>query len=329
MTGTADVVKTTVSRITHADPHDPQSGLDHLPQTCIHWTRMTAFDQLGTEARDTASADLDLRSTRELVELMNAEDATVPAAVGAAAGQIATLVDAIVARLGEGGRLVYAGAGTSGRLAALDAAECGPTFAAGALVLAVAAEQEADEDDAAAGGAAIEALSVSPADAVVGISASGRSPYVRGALEAARSAGALTGCVVCVHGSELAAIAHHEVAIPVGAEVLAGSTRLKAGTAQKLVLNMVSTISMIRLGRTYGNLMVGLDPANEKLQARARSIVAQATGAANGEVEQALEAAGGDARVAIVSLLTGLDAAAARARLDAAGGVVRRAVEQP
>jgi N-acetylmuramic acid 6-phosphate etherase len=290
---------------------------------------VTAFDQLGTEARDAAGADLDLRSTRELVELMNAADATVPAAISSASRQIAALIDAVVARLGAGGRLVYAGAGSSGRLAELDAAECGPTFSAGDLVLAVATEREADEDDAEAGAAAIDALGVSSVDAVVGISASGRSPYVRGALEAARAAGAVTGCVVCVHGSELAAIAQHEVAIPVGAEVLAGSTRLKAGTAQKLVLNMVSTISMVRLGRTYGNLMVGLDPANEKLRARARAIVAQATGAANGEVEQALETAGGDARVAIVSLLTGLDAAAARARLDEAGGVVRRALEQP
>jgi N-acetylmuramic acid 6-phosphate etherase len=287
---------------------------------------MTAFDQLGTEARDQAGIDLDLRSTRALVKLMNAEDATVPAAVSAASTEITALIDAIVARLGRGGRLVYAGAGSSGRLAALDAAECGPTFSAGGLVLAVAAERQADEDDAAAGASAIVALDASPADAVVGISASGRSPYVRGALEAARAAGALTGCVVGVHGSELAAIAQHEVAVPVGAEVLAGSTRLKAGTAQKLVLNMISTISMIRLGRTYGNLMVGLDPANEKLRARARSIVAQATGAANGEVEHALEAAGGDARVAIVSLVTGLDAAAARARLDESGGVVRRAL---
>jgi N-acetylmuramic acid 6-phosphate etherase len=289
---------------------------------------MTAFDKLGTEARDAAGADLDLRSTRELVELMNAQDTTVPAAVAGASAGIAGLIDAVVARLGGGGRLVYAGAGTSGRLAALDAAECGPTFAAGDTVLAVAAEQEADEDDAAAGRWAVEALGLSAADAVVGISASGRSPYVRGALEAARAVGALTGCVVCVEGSDLAAVADHEVNVPVGAEVIAGSTRLKAGTAQKLVLNMISTISMIRLGKTYGNLMVGLDPANEKQRARARSIVAQATGASNGEVEQALGAAEGDPKVAIVSLLTGLDAAAARARLAEAGGVVRRALEK-
>ena len=288
---------------------------------------MTGFDQLGTEARDAAGADLDLRTTRELVQLMNAEDATVSGAVATASAQIAATIDAVVSCLTAGGRLIYVGAGTSGGLAALDAAECGPTFGAGDIVVAISTEQEADEDDADAGAGAIRSLEVSAADAVVGISASGRSPFVRGALEAARAAGAVTGCVVCVHGSELAVLTAHEIAIPVGAEVLAGSTRLKAGTAQKLVLNMISTISMIRLGRTYGNLMVGLDPANEKLQARARSIVAQATGAANGEVEHALAAAGGDARVAIVSLLTGLDAAAARTRLDEAGGIVRRAVE--
>ncbi len=287
---------------------------------------MTAFDQLGTEARDTAGADLDLRSTRELVELMNAEDATVATAVAGAAAEIAALIDAVVARLRGGGRLVYAGAGTSGRLAALDAAECGPTFSAGDLVLAVAAEQEADEDDAAAGGRAVGALGVSAVDAVVGISASGRSPYVRGALARGRDVGALIGCVVCVESSELAAIADHEVCVPVGAEVLAGSTRLKAGTAQKLVLNSISTISMIRLGKTYGDLMVDVRAANEKLRARVRSIVAQATGASNGEVEHALADAGGDTKVAIVSLLTGLDAAAARTRLAEAGGVVRRAL---
>jgi N-acetylmuramic acid 6-phosphate etherase len=288
---------------------------------------MTAFDQLGTEARDSAGADLDLRSTPELVELMNTEDATVPAAVAGASAQIALLIDGVVSRLAANGRLVYVGAGTSGGLAALDAAECGPTFGADDIVFAVSTLQESEEDDGQAGARAIGELLVTAADAVVGISASGRSPFVRGALEASKAAGALTGCVVCVHGSELAALVAHEVAVPVGAEVLAGSTRLKAGTAQKLVLNMISTISMIRLGRTYGNLMVGLDPANEKLQARARSIVAQATGAANGEVEQALSAAEGDARVAIVSLLTGLDAGSARARLDDASGIVRRAVE--
>ena len=297
---------------------------------------MTAFDQLGTEARDAAGADLDLRSTLELVELMNAEDATVPAAVAGAAPAVAALIDDVAQRLAGGGRLIYAGAGTSGQLAAVDAAECESTFSAapGQVVALVAgaaarsaAERDAAEDDAEGGTREVQGLGVTAADAVVGVSASGRSSYVRGALEAARSAGALTACLVCVEGSELAALADHEICVPVGPEVLAGSTRLKAGTAQKLVLNMISTISMIRLGKTYGNLMVDVRATNEKLRARVRSIVRQSTGAPPDDVEAALATAGGDAKVAIVSLITGLDAGEARARLAETGGVVRRAVE--
>ena len=189
-------------------------------------------------------------------------------------------------------------------------------------------EQEAAEDDAAAGRADVERLAPGPADAVVGISASGRSPYVLAALAAARDRGALTGCVVCVEGSELAAVADREVCVPVGAEILAGSTRLKAGTAQKLVLNMISTISMIRLGKTFGNLMVDLVPSNEKLRARARSIVREAAGVSTEEADEALARAGGDAKVAVVSLLTGREPDEARRRLADAGGVVRRAVER-
>jgi N-acetylmuramic acid 6-phosphate etherase len=298
---------------------------------------MTAFHELGTEARDAGGADLDLRSTVDLVELMSAEDATVPDAVASASAAIAELVDAVAAKLTSGGRLVYVGAGTSGRLAAVDAVECETTFSAPAdqviaLVAgtgsATAAEQEAAEDDAGAGTRAIEELGVTPADAVVGISASGRSPYVSAAVEAAHARGAVTGCVVCVERSELAASCDYEVCVPVGPEVLAGSTRLKAGTAQKLVLNMISTISMVRLGKTYGNLMVDLDATNEKLRARVRGIVAHATGESPERVEEALAAADGDAKVAIVSLLAGLDAEAARVRLDEAGGIVRRALEQ-
>jgi N-acetylmuramic acid 6-phosphate etherase len=296
---------------------------------------MNAFDRLQTEARDAAGADLDLRSTLELVEFMNSADATVPAAVGAAAPALAALIDDVAQRLAGGGRLVYVGAGTSGRLAALDAGECETTFAAapGQVVALVAgadarsaAERDAAEDDTEAGARELEALGVTRDDAVVGVSASGHSPYVRGALEAARSRGALTASVVCVEGSDLAPLADHEVCVPVGAEVLAGSTRLKAGTAQKLVLNTVSTVSMIRLGKTYGNLMVDVHATNQKLRARVRSIVGYATGAPADEVEEALASAGGDAKVAIVSLLTGLEAEEARARLVEANGVVRRAV---
>ncbi len=298
---------------------------------------MTAFDQLDTEARDAAGADLDLHSTAELVKRMNAGDAIVPAAVAGATRAIAELIDAVADRLARGGRLIYVGAGTSGRLAALDAVECETTFStppgqvtalvAGGTGLSAAA-QEAAEDDTAAGASELEALGVSSADAVVGVSASGRSPYVRGALEAARTREALTGCIVCVERSELAELAELVVSVPVGAEFLAGSTRLKAGTAQKLILNMLSTISMIRLGKTYGNLMVDLDATNDKLRARVRSIVGHATGEPPERIDEALAAAGGDAKVAIVSLVTGLDADAATARLAAAGGVVRRAVEE-
>ncbi len=297
---------------------------------------MTAFEQLGTEARDAGGADLDLRSTAELVELMNAEDATVAAAVGAASRAVAALVDDVAARLALGGRLLYVGAGTSGRLAALDAAECEATFSVepGRVTALVAGdgasstlEQEAAEDDAAAGRADVERLAPGPADAVVGISASGRSPYVLAAVAAARDRGALTGCVVCVESSELAAVAEREVCVPVGPEILSGSTRLKAGTAQKLVLNMISTISMIRLGKTFGNLMVDLVPSNEKLRARARSIVREAAGVSTEEADEALARAGGDVKVAVVSLLTGREPDEARRRLADAGGVVRRAVE--
>jgi N-acetylmuramic acid 6-phosphate etherase len=293
------------------------------------------LDRLITEARDPGGSDLDLRPTEELVLLMSDREAAVPAAVAAAAPAIAAAIDDVVGRLRQGGRLVYVGAGTSGRLAALDAAECETTFSttpgqvvallAGG-VLTTAAEQEAAEDDADAGGTAVRALEVGRADAVVGVSASGRTPYVLGALAAARAAGALTVALVSVDGSELGAGADHELAVVVGPEILAGSTRLKAGTAQKLVLNMLSTISMIRLGKTFGNLMVDVDASNEKLRSRVLRVVREATGAEPEEVERALAETGGDAKAAIVSLLAGVDAETAGERLRAAGGDVRAAL---
>jgi N-acetylmuramic acid 6-phosphate etherase len=291
-------------------------------------------EALVTEEATAAGSKLDLLSTRDLVMLMNKEDATVPAVVAGVADDIATVVDGIADRLACGGRLVYAGAGTSGRLAALDAAECESTFstAPGQVVALVAGsglssyEQDEAEDDAEAGARDVAAMGVGPADALVAVSASGRTPYVVGAAEAAAQAGALTAAVVSVRDSELAACVDHEIAVVVGPEVLAGSTRLKAGTAQKLVLNTISTVAMIRLGRTYGNLMVDVRAGNEKLRARARSVVSLATGASEEEVETALQAADGDAKVAIVSLLAGLDAGAARARLLDADGSVREAL---
>jgi N-acetylmuramic acid 6-phosphate etherase len=290
-----------------------------------------------TEVAAEGHEDLDLRSTQELVELINEEDATVPAAVRHAGSSLAAAIDAIVERLERGGRLVYVGAGSSGRLALVDAAECGPTFgvAPGQVIAviaggtdAVAVAQEAAEDDHDAGSADLTAVDIGPDDAVVALSASGGTPYVLGAVSAARAAGALTVGVVSTRDSDLGRLVDHEVAAVVGPEVIAGSTRMKAGTAQKLILNTISTVSMVRLGKTFGNLMVDLVASNAKLRARARRTVALATNASEGQVETALEAAGGDAKVAIVSLLAGLDAAGARSRLQEAGGVVRRSLDE-
>ena len=262
------------------------------------------------------------------MRLFNREDRAVPDAVAAAADPIANAIDAIVDRLRSGGRLIYVGAGTSGRLAALDAAECGPTFGMdSSQVVAVVASDDAAEDNAAAGEEDLQHLDVTERDAVVGISASGSTPYTVAALAHARAANALIVSVACLPSSELAASADHEIVLAVGPELVAGSTRLKAGTAQKLVLNAISTISMVRLGKTYGNLMVDVHAANDKLRARARRAVAVATGAGPDAVDRAIAAAQGDAKVALVSLASGIDADAARARLEAAGGNVREALD--
>jgi N-acetylmuramic acid 6-phosphate etherase len=281
-------------------------------------------------------ADLDLRPTQELVRLMASEEAVVAAAVRRAAPAIAAAIDAIVARLTERpeGRIVYVGAGTAGRMGVLDAAECGPTFNAADKFVALMAggpsavtePKEGAEDDPAAGAAELLALGVGPADAVVGISASGRTPYALGALNAAREAGALTVGLSCHPGSRLSAAADHAIEVVVGPEVIAGSTRLKAGAAQKLVLNTISTVVMVRLGRTLGNLMVDVRAGSEKLVDRARRIVVTAAGCTPPEAAAALEAANGEVKTAIVSLLTGTDAPTARRRLEASGGIVRRAL---
>jgi N-acetylmuramic acid 6-phosphate etherase len=276
----------------------------------------------------TGSPVVESRSTRELVILLNVEDATVSAAVARAGDELADAIDAIAGRIAGGGRLVYVGAGTSGRLAALDAAEVGPTFGSppGEVVAIVAGDGEEAEDDVERGDTDVRALAVGPNDAVVAISASGSTPYTLAALEAARAAGALCIAVVCAADSALAAVAEHEVRVVVGPEVVSGSTRLKAGTAQKLILNAISTATMIRLGRTYAGLMVGVVPENAKLRERARRNVVLASGRSEEDVDAALAAAQGDARVALVALLAGVDPATARERLDGAGGSVRVAL---
>jgi N-acetylmuramic acid 6-phosphate etherase len=276
----------------------------------------------------TGSPALEARSARSLVNVLNVEDATVSAAVAGAGDELAAAVEDIATRISGGGRLVYVGAGTSGRLAALDAVEIGPTFGSppGEVVAVVAGEGEDAEDDSARGDTDMRALAIGPSDAVVAVSASGTTPYTLAALEAARAAGALCVAVVCNAGTPLAAVADHEIAVIVGPEVVSGSTRLKAGTAQKLVLNAISTATMIRLGRTYAGLMVGLAPENAKLRERARRNVVIASGRSEDDVDQALAAAEGDARVAIVTLLADVDPATARERLDGAGGSVQVAL---
>src|SRR5256714_4862069 len=290
-------------------------------------TALTARPQTATtETARPDLADLDLRSTRDLVRLLNDEDATVPAAVAEAGDALAAAIDGVVERMRRGGRLIYAGAGTSGALAALDAAECGSTFGSPpGEVHAVVAQEDADEDDRAAATNALRGLPLRPEDCVVAVSASGSTPFVLAALEVARDAGALGVAVASVRDSQAAALAEHEIVVVVGPEVIAGPTRLKAGTAQKLVLNTISTVTMIRLGRTYGRPMVRVTTTNPKLRERARRNVVLASGASEERVDQALEAAAGDARVALVSLLAGVDADAARSRLQASDDAVRKA----
>jgi N-acetylmuramic acid 6-phosphate etherase len=275
----------------------------------------------------TSAPTLESRSTRSLVGLMNAADDIVADAVAAAGDALATTVDAIVERLRRGGRLVYVGAGTSGRIAELDALECSPTFGcAPGEVIAIAVDEFEAEDDVDLGRTLVAEAGVGPDDAVVAVSASGSTPFTLAAFEEARGRGALGVAVVCARESALEAAADHTVVAEVGPEIVSGSTRLKAGTAQKMIVNAISTVSMIRLGRTYAGLMVGVVQHNAKLRERARRNVVLASGAPEETVDAALAAAGGDARVALVVLLAGVDPDDARRRLEGAGGSVTHAL---
>ena len=290
--------------------------------------------RLLTEQHQPELADLDRRDTVALVRLMADDQAAALDALVRAAPQIAAAIDAVVSRLEGGGRLIYVGAGTAGRMGVLDAAECPPTFNTDRVIGVLAGgfdallkSSEAVEDDTAAGAADMDRLAVSASDAVVGVSASGRTPYTIGAVQQSRRLGAVTIGVASNPDAELSRHVDHPLELVAGPEVIAGSTRLKAGTAQKVVLNMFSTIAMVRLGKTYGNLMVDVRATNNKLRQRARRIVSQATGADAETAEQAIAAAGGDVKVAIVMLLTGVDAGDAAARVAAHHGRVRGAVE--
>jgi N-acetylmuramic acid 6-phosphate etherase len=313
-----------------------EAGIDDLwtwgYEACAHMSHLATADAaLVWESVTTAltgAVELETMPTRRLVGVANEADATVAGAVAAAGDELAQAIEAVVDRMAGGGRLVYAGAGTSGRLAALDAAECGPTFASppGEVVALVAGDEHDREDDAELGRAVVRDAGVGAGDAFVAVSASGATPFTNAALAAAKEAGALTVAVVCARGSTLAGAADHAVVADVGPELVSGSTRLKAGTAQKLILNAISTVAMIRLGRTYAGLMVGVAPENDKLRERARRNVVIASGAPEHAVDAALDAAAGDARVALVTLLAGVDAATARQRLEHARGSVREAI---
>ncbi|WP_120522601.1 N-acetylmuramic acid 6-phosphate etherase [Arthrobacter celericrescens] len=291
---------------------------------------------LQTEQAAPGLDSIDTMGTAELVAAMNEINRGVPAAVEEAAPAIAQTVDAVTERLARGGRLLYVGAGTAGRMGVLDASECPPTFGTRPeLVVGIIAggphaiqkPVEYAEDNATAGARDLHDINVTEKDAVIGISASGRTPYVIGALEEARSRGAFTAAIACNHGSAIGRLADVAIDVVVGPEFVAGSTRLKAGTAQKLVLNMISTLTMVKLGKTYGNLMVDLKATNEKLLARSQRTIQHATGADADTAIRALDSVGGSVKAAILVLLTGIDPAQAKGALDEAGGFLRKAIE--
>jgi len=299
-----------------------------------------SFDEelaaLRTEQVDEKFAMLDVMSVSELLQVMNESDAEVPKAIADVIPIIKTAIDGIVDRMLQGGRLVYLGAGTSGRLGVLDAAELGPTFSVaptevlafiaggeGALRHAV----ESAEDNSEAGVIELQEIELTSQDCVVGIAASGRTPYVIGALKYANEVGSLTIGLTSNPSSDISKIAQIAIDVDTGPELLAGSTRLKSGTAQKLVLNMISTITMIRLGKTFGNLMVDLQITNEKLQKRAVRIIQNATAATPAEAETALKESGNRVKIAILMLLLHINADESAERLKNASNHIRAALE--
>jgi N-acetylmuramic acid 6-phosphate etherase len=290
---------------------------------------------LSTESVDPRFAEIDRMSVAELATTMNAADASVPGAVAAELPSIVPAIEAASERMQRGGRLVYVGAGTSGRIGVLDASECPPTFGTPPELVfgiiaggpdAIVNPIEGAEDDAEAGAAAIDSAGIGPNDTVIGIASSGRTPYVVAAVARARELGALTVGLSCNRGTPLSDAAEMPIEVGVGPEVLTGSTRLKAGTAQKLVLNMFSTIVMVQQGKTYGSLMVDLKPTNRKLRERAIGMVSTIAGVTREVAQGVLEQANFDVKTAAVMLRFGLDREAATARLVAADGRLRAAL---
>jgi N-acetylmuramic acid 6-phosphate etherase len=292
---------------------------------------------LATEQRNRRAGDLDTLSALEIARVINTEDTKVAAAVKKALPQIARAIDCIANALDADGRLIYVGAGTSGRIAALDASEVPPTFnsdprlvqyvmAGGAKALGAATE--ADEDSESQGVADLKAKRITRRDVVVGIAASGRTPYTVAAVRYARKLGAATAAVVCSPRSPLGKAAEIEILAQVGPEVVSGSTRMKAGTAQKMILNMLTTGAMARRGRVYGNLMVNVHLKNRKLRERGLGIVQEVTGASRKSAEEALAASGDNVPVALLTLLAGVPPKAGKRALDKSRGHLRKALQE-
>src|SRR5215471_197740 len=289
-----------------------------------------------TEETNPRTKDIDRRSTREIVSLINQEDATVAEAVSKVLDQVAAGVDLILARLRSGGRLVYIGTGTSGRLGVLDASECPPTFGVSPQLVrgiiaggqdALHRAVEAAEDNPEAAGRDLAAISLSQSDVVVGISASGNTPYTLGAIEYAGRIGSATISVTCNPDSKMAAAADVSIAPVVGPESIAGSSRMKAGTAEKMILNMLSTATMIKLGLVYSNLMSNLRATNEKLRRRARAILADEAGISAEEAMRYFDSAGEDLRIALLMARIGASRTESEKLLEAHGNSVRRALD--
>ena len=301
----------------------------------FHHAYTMTLSNLTTESCNPASIEIDSLSALEIVRLMNAEDATVAEAVGREAAAIGRAVEIVAARLRAGGRLIYIGAGTSGRLGVLDASECPPTFnSPRGQVLGIIAggptalqnSIEGAEDSRQTGADDLRNVNLSSNDVVFGIASSGRTPYVLGGLEFARQVGAATVALACNRAPELDSLADVSIAAIVGPEVITGSTRLKAGTATKMILNMVSTGAMVLLGKTFGNLMVDLRATNDKLVDRSQRIVAALTDLSDSEAASLLERCSGEVKTAIVSHRCQIDAAEARRKLEEVGGHLRQAL---
>jgi N-acetylmuramic acid 6-phosphate etherase len=287
------------------------------------------LDLYTTEQRNDASADIDSRDSLEILGIINSEDKKVPPAVEKILPEIAALVDDIVAAFRLGGRLIYIGAGTSGRLGVLDASECPPTFGVNPEMVqgliaggreALTRSVEAAEDRAGDGVEDLMKIGFTKGDVLVGITASGQAPYVLGALGYARELGAVTGAISCNRDSQTFSLVKHRLYVDVGPEVVTGSTRMKSGTAQKLILNMLSTASMIRIGKVYKNLMVDLRPVNHKLILRSLRLIREVTGCSAERAEAAFEASGKNPKIAIVMVLLGTDRKRAEILLEEAGG---------